>query len=159
VLVVEDEGRFIGSRDVPLAFYQRMQRSPLVWIDETFEARVTRVLQDYVVGLSAEFVAAHGPDAGFAAFAQRLRDALAHIERRLGGQRYTRLAALLDQALAHQHESGDVQAHRMWITVLLRHYYDPMYDHQREKIASRIVFRGNREEVLAYLREKTDATA
>ena len=158
-LIVEDEGRFIGSRDVPLALYQRMQRSPVVWIEESFEARVTRVLQDYVVGLSAEFMEARGREAGFATFAQRLSQALAHIERRLGGTRYLRLSAMLAQALTRQAQHGDVHAHRVWITVLLQQYYDPMYVHQRAKIEPRIVFRGTRPEVLAYLQERTHATA
>lgn len=154
-LVVEDEGRFIGSRDVPQRLYARMQASPLVWLDEPFEARVERVLQDYVVDLAAEFVAAHGPDKGFAAFSERMRDALAGIARRLGGQRYERLAALLAHALQRQAQSGEVDEHRVWIAVLLRHYYDPMYDYQREARESRIVFRGDRLAVREYLRERT----
>lgn len=159
VLAVEDEGRFIGSRDVPQSLFARMQRSPLVWIDEPFAARVERVLRDYVVGLESEFVAALGSEAGFEAYAARLRQALAQIERRLGGDRHARLSALLEQALLAQQRDGMVDAHRLWIAALLTDYYDPMYAYQQARReqgqdGARVVFRGDRAAVLAYLRER-----
>jgi tRNA 2-selenouridine synthase len=162
VLAVEDEGRFIGSRDVPQCLYARMQRSPVVWIDEPFEARVERVLRDYVVGLEAEFVAALGGHAGFEAYAGRLRQALAQIERRLGGDRHARLSALLEQALASQQRDGMVDEHRLWIAALLTDYYDPMYAYQQARReqgeeGSRVVFRGDRAAVLDYLRDRMRA--
>ncbi|MGO4576366.1 tRNA 2-selenouridine(34) synthase MnmH [Cupriavidus sp. 2TAF22] len=156
-LVVEDEGRYIGRRTLPLPFYLAMQAAPLVWLEEPFEARVSRVLDDYVLGLSGEFMAAFGGQAGFAAYAARLREAMAAIAGRLGGVRYARLSALLDQALARQEGSGETDMHRAWIAVLLSQYYDPMYAYQREQRESRIVFRGARPAVLAYLRERTRA--
>ncbi|EHP41504.1 tRNA 2-selenouridine synthase [Cupriavidus basilensis OR16] len=156
-LVVEDEGRFIGARNLPQSFYQAIQAAPLVWLEESFEARMHRVLEDYVLGLSAEFMAALGEQAGFAAYAARLRDAMAAIAKRLGGTRYERLSALLEQALARQAETGDTDPHLGWIALLLQQYYDPMYAYQREQREARIVFRGERAAVLVFLRERTRA--
>jgi tRNA 2-selenouridine synthase len=150
-LVVEDEGRFIGSRDVPQVLSRRMQASPLVWLEASFDERVERVLRDYVQGLAAEFLGAQGAGHGFDAYATRLREAMTAISPRLGGARYGKLSAWLDQALARQAESGDVALHRGWIEVLLREYYDPMYDFQREQRAARIVFRGDRDAVTDWL--------
>ncbi len=150
-LVMEDEGRFIGGCGLPQALHQRMQASPLVWLEVPFEERVERVLRDYVVGLCAEFIAALGPEAGTEAYAARLRDAFAGISRRLGGERYVRLLAQLEAALARQAEAGDVSLHRGWIAELLRAYYDPMYAFQRESRESRIVFRGDAAAVIEYL--------
>lgn len=150
-LVIEDEGRFIGSRDLPPQLYARMQTSPVVWLEVPFEERVERVLQAYVVDLAKEFVEAQGPDQGFEVFAGRLRQALDGIARRLGGVLHAELSALLDTALRQQREQGMVGGHRGWIAALLQHYYDPMYDYQRQARESRIVFRGEREAVLAYL--------
>ncbi|WER46327.1 tRNA 2-selenouridine(34) synthase MnmH [Cupriavidus sp. WKF15] len=154
-LVVEDEGRFIGGRDVPKALWQRMQASPLVWLEAPFEERVERALRDYVLGLAAEHIDQLGPVAGFEAYAARLREAMAAIAPRLGGERYARLAALLEQALASQSEHGDTGLHRGWIEVLLRDYYDPMYAYQQQSRASRIVFRGDRAAVTGWLRERS----
>lgn len=128
-----------------------MQASPLVWLEASFEERVERVLRDYVQGLAAEFIAGQGEGTGFDAYSARLRDAMAAISPRLGGARYGKLSALLEQALARQAGSGDVALHRGWIEILLRDYYDPMYAYQRAQREPRIVFRGDRAEVTDWL--------
>lgn len=151
--VLEDESRLIGSCSLPLELHQGMQRYPLVWLEDSFEGRVERILRDYVVNLCAEFIAAEGSEAGFAAFAARLTQSLANIVKRLGGERYQRLSAIMAQALAEQEAGRGVERHRDWIVGLLREYYDPMYAYQRESKAGRIVFSGDQAAVLAYLRE------
>lgn len=152
--VLEDEARLIGRCSLPLPLYQGMQYYPLVWLEDSVENRVTRILQAYVVDLCAEFVALEGAEAGFATFAARLRDSLANITRRLGGERYQRLAAIMDQALAEQACDGQVDTHRGWIEALLVEYYDPMYVFQRESKAGRIEFAGEQQAVVQYLRER-----
>ncbi len=155
--VLEDEGRIVGSCSLPLELYQGMQRFPMVWLEDSFEDRVERILRDYVVNLCAEFIDAHGDEAGFPRFAERLRQSLDNILKRLGGERHQRMAALMDQALAEQRASGAVDLHRGWIEGLLREYYDPMYAYQRENKASRIEFAGEQEAVLEYLRQRRPA--
>lgn len=152
--VLEDEGRVIGSRDVALPLHRRMQESPLVWLEDSVEQRVERILRDYVVDLCAEFIGVHGQEQGFTTFASRLRESLANNARRLGGERYQRLAAIMDVALERQRASGSVDLHRGWIEALLREYYDPMYDYQRESKQARVEFTGNRQAVVEYLRHR-----
>ena len=153
--VLEDEGRMVGSCSLPLTMCRGMQEYPLVWLRDSFENRVERILRDYVVDLRAEFVVLHGPEAGFTAFAERLRQSLSNIERRLGGERARRLMELLDAALDEQARSGAVDLHRGWIEGLLREYYDPMYAFQHEKKRERVIFTGEREEVIDYLSRLT----
>lgn len=155
--VLEDEGRIVGSCSLPLELYQGMQRFPMVWLEDAFEDRVERILRDYVVNLCAEFIDAHGDEEGFPRFAERLRQSLDNILKRLGGERHQRMAALMDQALAEQRASGAVDLHRGWIEGLLREYYDPMYAYQRENKASRIEFAGEQEALLEYLRQRRPA--
>lgn len=152
--VLEDEGRAIGSRAVPLSLYRRMQEAPLVWLMDGVEERVERILKDYVVDLCAEFLAVHGVEQGFDRFAERLCQSLASLVKRLGGERYQRLAKALDSALDEQARGGGVEGHRAWISGLLTEYYDPMYAYQREAKGARIEFAGGRDEVLAYLRDR-----
>lgn len=152
--VLEDEGRMIGSCSLPLPLHQGLQRFPLIWLEDRFENRVERILQDYVVKLGAEFTALHGAEAGFPTFAERLRQSLANITKRLGGERYQRLAALLDAALAEQARSASVELHRAWIEGLLGEYYDPMYAYQRQSKAERIEFAGDQQAVVEYLRQR-----
>ena len=155
--VLEDESRLIGTCSLPLPLHQGMQQYPLVWLEDSVEGRVERILKDYVIDLAAEFIGEHGEESGFSLFAQRMLQSMDNIQRRLGGERHARLRAILAQALEEQERSGVVDTHRGWIEGLLREYYDPMYVFQRESKASRIEFAGEQEAVLAYLRERSKA--
>ena len=77
-----------------------------------------------------------------------------NISKRLGGEAYKRLAAIMDQALAEQASTGAVDLHRGWIEALLKQYYDPMYAYQRESKASRIEYSGEQDAVVEFLRER-----
>ena len=149
--VVEDEGTHIGRCSVPLALRHTMAQAPLVWLEVPFAERVERILSDYVVAQQADFVAVYGEGPGEVAFREHLLGSLAKIAQRLGGERYQRLQAIMQSALAAP-GAGDVDLHREWIESLLHGYYDPMYAFQRQKHAERIVFAGGASDVLAYLR-------
>ncbi|KAF1053072.1 MAG: tRNA 2-selenouridine synthase [Stenotrophomonas maltophilia] len=153
--VLEDEGRIVGSCSLPLELYQGMQDYPLVWLEDSFQQRVERILRDYVIDLCAEFETTVG-EGGFEAFASYLRKSLAGIVKRLGGERYQRLAAILDAALEEQGRSGEVDLHRGWIQALLNEYYDPMYAFQSEKKRARVEFSGTQDEVVEYLRSRAE---
>ncbi|MGE5451283.1 MAG: tRNA 2-selenouridine(34) synthase MnmH [Acidobacteriota bacterium] len=149
--VVEDEGRNVGHCSIPLALRERMEKAPIVWLEDDFEARVERILRDYVVQQCADFIAVHGESLGLQRFAAQLQDSLSKIAKRLGGQRYQSLAAIMRSALDEQLQHGDVARHREWITALLQDYYDPMYAYQRVSKASRIEFTGTPASVRAHL--------
>ena len=78
--------------------YRGMQQYPLVWLEDSFENRVERILRDYVINLCAEFVALHGEEDGRRLFAERMLQSMGNIHKRLGGERFQRLSALLGQA-------------------------------------------------------------
>src|SRR3546814_14625018 len=86
-----------------------MQQYPLVWLEDGFASRTERILGDYVVDLCAEFIARHGHELGFAAFADHLRQSLRNIVKRLGMERYQRLAAIMDKALDERLEERRVR--------------------------------------------------
>src|SRR5690606_11537419 len=150
--VLEDEGRIVGSCSLPLALYEGMQQYPLVWLEDSFDNRVERILRDYVIDLCAEFVARHGAEQGPPLFAQRLRESLRNIVKRLGHERYQRLAQVMEAALAKQARGEGFNEHRIWIAALLHEYYDPMYAYQRERKGARIEMSGEQAAVVDYLR-------
>lgn len=143
----------IGSCALPLPLHKGMQTFPMVWLEDSVEGRIERILCDYVVDLCAEFVQVFGEN-GQILFAERLTQSLANIHKRLGGERFQRLQAVLQDALAEQARSGSVDLHRVWIEGLLREYYDPMYAFQRESKGARIEFAGEQRAVVEYLRER-----
>ena len=157
--VLEDESRAIGSCALPLPLHAAMQTAPLVWLEDSFDNRVERILRDYVVSQLGDHVALHGEEAGFERYAEQLLKSLAGIVKRLGGERYQRLDAIMREALAQQQSSGAVELHRDWIAALLTEYYDPMYAFQRQSKADRVVFAGEQAAVVDFLRECSRSAA
>ncbi|SDS13079.1 tRNA 2-selenouridine synthase [Halopseudomonas xinjiangensis] len=156
-LVLEDEGRIVGSCSVPVELFRQMQTAPLVWLDDSFDNRVSRILKDYVIDMQAEFAELYPqePDKAFAALSEHLLGSLLRIRKRLGGERHQQLEALMQSALDVHQRTGDVQEHRSWIAALLEHYYDPMYAYQRSGKEERVVFSGTQHEVVEYLRAQS----
>lgn len=153
LLWLEDESRLIGRCAIPLTLRPRMEEAPIALVEEPLEARVQVVLEDYVLDGAAQYAALHGED-GFALYAAALRDSLDRVQRRLGGLMHRQAATLMDNALAAQRASGDVEGHRAWIALLLNHYYDPMYDWQLAQKRGAILFRGRRHEVIDWINSR-----
>ncbi|MGB1110869.1 MAG: tRNA 2-selenouridine(34) synthase MnmH [Gammaproteobacteria bacterium] len=150
-LLVEDEGRFIGSRHMPLDVSAYFRSSPLVIIEEPPEQRVQNTLDEYVSRACKEFQALHGAVSGFERWSEQLLDSLGKVKKRLGAVRYQETLATMTQAIESHRERGDVDAHRAWIAPLLFDYYDPMYDYQMGKNPERIRFTGDSDAVADYL--------
>ena len=136
-LVLEDESRTIGRLALPAAWHERMGAAPLALLEATTEERVRNIGSEYVEeplagGVSPEHL--HG----------RLAESLDRIRKRLGSDRHTRIRAALDEGF----RNGD---HEGWIGLLLKWYYDPMYDYQLASKRRRVVFRGSVAAVSEYL--------
>lgn len=157
-VLVEDEGRAIGSREVPHALHAAMQLSPLVLLEESVEAREEQSFKDYVLDRLAEFRRLHGEEEGFSRYADQVRDSLARIHRRLGGLRHRELTGLLEEGLV-AFAAGDDAGMREFVRRLLVEYYDPMYDYQISTKLDRVVFRGDREAVLEWWRSHLEQAA
>ncbi len=156
LFVLEDESRLIGACALPLELHQAMQQAPLVWLEDTLEQRVERILRDYVVRLCDEFVTLHGPELGVERFATQLLQSLGNIRKRLGQERHARLHTLMQSALQAQAQQQELELHRAWISALLQEYYDPMYAFQRDQKHERIVFSGDQAAVTAYLQDEAN---
>ncbi|CAI0776296.1 tRNA 2-selenouridine(34) synthase MnmH [Serratia entomophila] len=149
--VLEDEGRIIGSNNLPLPLFNGMQLAPVAVIDDPFETRLARLQAEYIDGMRAQFEQAYGEAAGWLRYDEYLHQGLFAIRRRLGMERFQQLTQRLEAALQQQRLSGSGDAHRAWLEPLLQHYYDPMYQFQLEKKSRRIAFRGNYAEVREFL--------
>lgn len=153
-LWLEDESRLIGHCAIPLNLRPPMETAPIALVEEPLAARVQIVLEDYVLGAQPLYRAAHGED-GFGMFAANLLASLDRVQKRLGGLMHRQARELMQQALAAQDASGDVEPHRAWIQLLLERYYDPMYDWQLSRKQGPIVFRGSRAEVIGWINHQS----
>jgi tRNA 2-selenouridine synthase len=155
-LVVEDEGKAVGSVHVPSVLYDALRRAPLVVLEASVAQRVANTHQEYVQEALAEYRGIHGVQEGFEQWAAYLLDSLDRIRKRLGGSRHQELRAQLESAIARHRDHDDTSGHHAWIETLLVDYYDPMYDYQIRNNADRVVFRGDATAVADFLRQRAD---
>jgi tRNA 2-selenouridine synthase len=146
-LVVEDEGRRIGSNFIPKEFYDKMRAADLAVVEMPLEIRVQRIAQEYVTQMTKEFLDAHPVD-GWKMFVNYLTQSLYRVRKRLGLENYKLISSLMKDALRQQYEDGNTGYHDRWIVAMLKDYYDPMYAYQLEAQSNKIVFKGSYDEVL-----------
>jgi tRNA 2-selenouridine synthase len=148
-LFLEDESRSIGSMSIPKEFHDKMTASPIAMLEEDMETRVETIYKDYIYSNFQDF---QNDDADTAQenFSAFLLGSLERIQRRLGFEAHAELNATMEQALTHYDPAESEALHRQWIERLLSEYYDPMYDYQMNKKLDRVIYRGNREEFLAW---------
>ncbi len=132
-ILIEDEGRMIGRLKVPDPILDCLAQSPIVQVECDSSDRVEFTYESYVVGTSGD----------------TLRSRLYRIRKRLGLERHDEILAALERANA----SGQLQDHHRWIELLLRWYYDPMYEYQLAKKQDRIEIRGDEKTVRSHLRD------
>lgn len=145
-LFLEDESRAIGSLSLPQTLYGKMAEAPLALLEESLEQRIDTILHDYILSNFLDFKRT-APDDYQQLFREYLLSSLAKIRRRLGDEHYTVLRTSMEHALADREQ---LDGHREWVRLLLQRYYDPMYEYQLGKKISRVVFRGNRDELLRW---------
>ena len=132
-IVLEDESRLIGKVSLPLPLQEAMRNAPILLLRDTIDNRVQRISRQYVFDQLHEIT---GPDP-IAQLESEFLEALAAIQKRLGGDRYLLAKQLLLDAFK-AHRQGDSDGHGLWIEMLLTQYYDPMYEYQLEKKEGRI---------------------
>lgn len=148
-IFLEDEGRLIGRLYLPQVLVKEMAKAPMLVVQETLDERVDVVIEDYVVDLGRRF-AQLDPEQGPRLHSEKLQGDLSRIRKRLGGERHQAVSALMEEAFSEQWRSGNLFLHREWIAVLLEKYYDPMYEYQLAQRSGEELFRGGRDDVVAW---------
>ena len=152
-LFFEDEGKYVGSVYIPKEFAAYLCDAPLIILETPYEKRIEITFDEYIVEAQKSYMALFKEDF-LQVWAKDIQDAMKRIDRRLGLERYKIVCELFQDALAEQMKSNSLELYRVWVKYLLIEYYDPMYDYQIEKNASRILFRGNSEEIISYIRDR-----
>jgi tRNA 2-selenouridine synthase len=152
-IILEDEGRLIGSVHLPESLRQAMSLAPVVVIEESLDYRLEHIYQEYIIKMTAQYEATYGIEQGFIGFSQYLEHGLFKVRKRLGSERYAQLKQIQSDALSHQRK-GLLHHHIDWLKPLLSEYYDPIYQYQLSQKSERIIFRGNNEQCLAFIKDK-----
>ena len=152
-LIIEDESHNIGRIYIPKPLFTHLKKGELVILNTPMQERVEIIFAEYVTLALQKYHERYGVE-GLKEWFEHANDALVRIKKRVGHERYIKMHTTLIDAYAVQKETGNTEAHKVWIEMLLREYYDPMYDYQIEKGDIPIAFEGNYDEVLAYLQSR-----
>ncbi len=152
-LLLEDEGKHVGRCYIPNSLADHFSLGGLVLLEASLDERIERIWQEYVLQDQGEHISLYGWEKGMSIWFQVMMDNLGRIKKRLGGERLKRVKETLTQAQQQQLSSGKQDGHRSWIAVLIREYYDPMYEYQVEKRGSKVMFKGEAEEVEEFLEQ------
>ncbi len=152
-LVLEHESHNIGRTFIPKPVYENFMQGELILLQTPIEIRAQITYEEYVVLALQEYESLYGNKA-LSIWANNVIEGLKRIHKRLGNQLYTQLIQLFEEAYT-KHALIEAKAlYLKWITLLLKHYYDPMYDYQIQKSSIPIIFQGNEKEVLDFMKTK-----
>ncbi len=151
-MVLESEGSFIGKRYIPANLVDFFSSGSLVILETPLEQRIQITFDEYVISDQADYVSMYGAENGIAQWLEDMNKSVDRIRKRLGSERQTKVKNLLQDACDKQQRSADLESHKAWIEILIREYYDPMYDYQIKKKTTPIAFKGNHTEVLTFLK-------
>lgn len=146
-LIIEDEGRNIGSVNFSKPLFDCLKSGERVIVDTPLQKRIDITLDEYVIEAQQEYT-------NIDAWTEFMRAAFERIKKRLGGERHKRVMQAFDAAMQQQLLTGSTEPHQAWIEILLTEYYDPMYDYQMQKNQHKVAFTGSIDEVVEYLQPK-----
>jgi len=148
-LFVEDEGKLIGRVCMPMNIEAMCKANPLVVLEESLDNRIAMTREDYIDCLWLDYQQQFEGTAE-TRFRTFVLDSLSRIRKRLGGVRFKALHDSFNQALNQFFDSGSSEGFSDGIGLLLSEYYDPMYAYQRSKREGKVVFQGNRQELIEW---------
>jgi tRNA 2-selenouridine synthase len=133
-VLLEDESRCIGRNFIPGKLYSALKSLPAIHITATVEERSAHIYQEYVCQSST----------------QELLQPLEKIVKKLGHERKTKVEKLI---LAASQSPANEQAsrHQEWISLLLREYYDPLYQFAMDRYERKVLFTGSYQEAKSFL--------
>ena len=153
-LYLEDEGKLIGRCVLTPAVQNTIVRSKIVRVVDTLEGRIERTIRGYVTDVFSQLQSlGFSEEEAYIKLGAYLTAGLTGIKKRLGGLRYKQLFGLLASALQQQRNTGKLDGYREPISRLLTEYYDPMYQFQQKRKRRELLFQGDPQEVVEWVRE------
>ncbi|MCJ8338726.1 MAG: tRNA 2-selenouridine(34) synthase MnmH [Pseudomonadales bacterium] len=154
---LEDEGRMIGSLTLPVVLKEKMESLSHIELETPLEQRITYAIEDYILILLKSYQQTHDQESAFELLAQRHKDSLSRIQKRLGSERYRQACQLLDQGISTHRNQNSTLGYSDFIELILTKYYDPMYDYQLSQRADKSVFSGSAAEIKDYIKASEQA--
>ena len=156
-IVIEDESRNIGQRYIPPEIFDEFQKGKVILLEIPLEERIEITYNDYIIFSQKDYDEAYKNGISEYNWIDTMRHNFKRIKKRLGDERYKKFSQMLESAWEEQKRTGDPSSHKEWIKALFTEYYDPMYDWQIDKKRDRVIFQGNQEEILDFIKKRTNS--
>ena len=153
---LEDEGRLIGRVYLPEVLLEKMHNSPMVTLETSLEERIEFALEDYITSALPLYRQHFGKEEGEIRFSEQILGNLSRIKKRLGAVRYAEMNGEFSEALTELFRNDKADGFRKGIEKLLTDYYDPMYDYQQSQRKGSILFKGDKDEVVAWANQQVN---
>lgn len=152
-MLLEDEGVHVGSCYLPRPLFNYFETGSLVIVDVPLEQRTEITLDEYITQAQKEYIEhTDSVDEGMEQWLEYIVASVTRLKKRLGGDRLNTMLQLIQIAHSEQQRTGNINLHKDWIFLFLKEYYDPMYQYQIDNNTKDIIFRGNSDEVLEFLK-------
>jgi len=143
-IILENESTLIGKVFIPHTFKEQMKLAPLVILESPLSERVSAIFEEYVKNPIASGCS---PEKLWPILESNIKA----LEKRLGGKETTEALRLVTEG---KPDPLSLEKQTPWIELLLTRYYDKGYAQAKKNSKQTVVFRGNKNEVKAWLTEK-----
>ena len=116
IIAVEAENRRIGSSNLPDFFVNKMQNGIHILIKSSMENRINRIYNEYTESFNKN------KDKFIKRTLESIESVQKHLIREMGKKKYKKLKSLT--------QNGDL---KKVIKILLKYYYDPLYNYKQKK--------------------------
>lgn len=152
MIMIEDESRLIGKIHLPDILTKKMSGSKIVILETPMDERVDSILGEYVAEALNSY---NDREEGLRALSDSFLFNLKRISKKLGGVRFKEIENDMESAFNIHRDNDDMEPHRIWIEKLLTYYYDPMYQYSLNKRSEQVIFKGDFECILSWIKSES----
>ena len=150
-VMFESESHLIGRIALPSFFQDALRAAPVVELITDTKDRITRIREDYINTAMTAFQTDYSEAESFVKLESFISHSLSRIQRRLGGERYKKLNALVPAAVDDLRVSSTPDTMNEIVRTLLHDYYDPLYAHKMIGRKQQVIFRGTSDEIVDWI--------
>lgn len=150
-VMFESESHLIGKISLPDYLQTALRSAPVVELIASTNDRIKRIRDDYINTAMNTFRAEMTEEESYLRLESFISHNLSRIQRRLGGERYQRLSAIVPGAVEELQTGSGTDGIDEIVRTLLHDYYDPLYAHKMIGREKQIVFTGTTDEIVAWV--------
>jgi len=150
-VMFEAESQLIGRIALPSFFQDALRAAPVVELITSTDDRIRRIREDYINTAMAAFRADSDETESYEKLEEFISHNLSRIQKRLGGERYRKLNALVPDAVNQLRSGEKPEALNKIVKTLLHDYYDPLYAHKMIGRKEQVIFSGTADEIVEWV--------